>query len=129
MNLLPKEIEERLPKLYSTEQVPAEEKIAVVKFFFPAGRGTWFAVEGQREENNGYTFFGFVVSPLGPDCDEWGYFSLSELESVEVRGLRIERDEFFRPTRFSDLGVFPADRIKSPANEDLEPPPEAKDAT
>lgn len=37
-------------------------------------------------------FFGFCVSPLGSDCDEWGYTSLTELLSVRVRGLAIERD-------------------------------------
>jgi hypothetical protein len=39
-----------------------------------------------------FLFFGFCVSPLGPDCDGWGYASLTELLSVRVRGLTIERD-------------------------------------
>lgn len=102
MELLTKEIEAALPKLYSTENIPTKDKVAVVKFFFPAGRGTWYAVEGSREEDD-FVFFGYVVSPLGPDCDEWGNFSLKELEAVEVRGLRMERDLYFRPTKVIDL--------------------------
>jgi hypothetical protein len=100
--LLPPELEHQLPPLYSTENVPAEAKIAVAKFFFPAGRGTWFAVESSRQDDD-VTFFGYVISPLGPDCDEWGYFTLAELESVRVHGLRIERDLYFTPTPMADL--------------------------
>ena len=83
-----------LPPLYSTEKVPTEEKVAMVKFFDPAGRGTWYGVEFDGND----TFFGYVVSPLGPDCDEWGYFSLSELCSVQGRfGIGIELDQWFTP--------------------------------
>ncbi len=102
MALLPPDLEAQLPPLYSTEDVPAEEKLAVCKFFFPMGRGTWYAVEGSRQGED-VLFFGFVVSPLGPDCDEWGYFTLAELESVQVYGLAIERDLWFKPTPMSEV--------------------------
>src|SRR5208283_464141 len=102
MTLLPPELESRLPSLYSTENVPAEEKVAVLKFFFPMGRGTWLVVEGSRQGGD-VLFFGFVVSPLGADCDEWGYFSLAELESVEVHGLGIERDLWWNPTALGEV--------------------------
>jgi hypothetical protein len=62
-----------------------------VKFFFPAGRYTFYATEGE-EQGDDILFFGYCVSPLGPDCDEWGYTALSELQSVHVRGLSMERD-------------------------------------
>lgn len=117
MKLLTKELEARLPPLYSTEAVPAGEKVAVAKFFFPAGRATWYVVESGRDPetvpravdldgHEDVLFFGFVVSPLGKDCDEWGYFTLRELESVEVRHLHVERDLYFRPTKMSDLEVL-----------------------
>ncbi len=100
MKLLTKEVLKKLPKLYATEETPAEEKLAVVKFFDPCGRGTWYGVEYDGED----TFFGYVVSPLGPDCDEWGYFSLAELASVKNRlGLGIERDLYWRPTPMSKV--------------------------
>ena len=100
MKLLTKEIRNSLPKLYATEDVPSNEKVAVAKFFYPCGRGTWYATEFDGED----TFFGYVVSMLGTDCDEWGYFSLSELESVKgPLGLGIERDIAFRPTKIAEI--------------------------
>lgn len=63
----------------------------LVKFFFPAGRYTFYVTEGKPQGKD-FLFFGYCVSPLGEDCDEWGYTALSELQSVRVRGLTIERD-------------------------------------
>lgn len=97
MKLLTKEIAKRLPCLYATDNVKTEDKVAVAKFFDPCGRGVWYVVEGEPDGSD-TRFFGFVVSPLGPDCDEWGYFSLNELQSVRNRfGLGIERDLHFSP--------------------------------
>lgn len=93
MKLITKELTKKLPAMRTTERLEAADKVAVAKFFHPVGRGTWFAVEFDGVDE----FFGFVVSPLGADCDEWGYFSLQELESVRVRGLGIERDRWFKP--------------------------------
>jgi hypothetical protein len=103
MKLLTAAIRKILPKLYSGDSIPLEEKVAVVKFFDPCGRGTWYAFEGSPEEGD-VTFFGYVVSPLGPDCDEMGNFSLNELQSVRNRlGLGIERDIHFTPTKMSEI--------------------------
>lgn len=100
MKLLTKEIRKQLPKLYSTENVPTEEKVAVVKFFMPSGRGTWYGVEFDGED----IFFGYVVSPLGPDMDEWGNFSLTELMSLRGQfNLGIERDYWFQPQPIQPL--------------------------
>jgi hypothetical protein len=94
MMLLTKANRRALPKLRATEKVAAEKKIAQVKFFNPCGRGTWYAVEFDGVD----TFFGYVVSPLGDDCNEWGYFSLAELSQIRLRfGLGIERDRHFAP--------------------------------
>lgn len=100
MKLITKALLKKLPAIYSTEKTPQEDKIAVIKFFFPAGRGTWYGIEYDPKEK---LFFGYVVSPLGADCDELGYFSLEELESVVIRGLRIERDLYFKPTKLSEI--------------------------
>lgn len=88
MKLLTAELIAKFPKLYETEKVPNREKKVVAKFFFPAGRFTFYAVEFDGTD----TFFGYTKSPLGEDCDEWGYASLSELQSLKVRGLGVERD-------------------------------------
>ena len=103
MTLLPKSIEKMIPALYATDGVPLENKTVVAKFFDPSGRSTWYVFEGSREGAD-IQFFGFVKSALGPDCDEMGYFSLRELQSLRGRlGLRMERDAYFQPTRFADL--------------------------
>lgn len=100
MKLMTEEVKKSLPPLYATENTKAEDKVLRAKFFDPSGRGTWYAVEFDGKD----IFYGFAVSPLGEDCDEWGYFSLSELESVRGRfNLGIERDLFFTPIKFSEL--------------------------
>lgn len=77
----------------------AEE--CVVKLFDPSGRYTFFVFDGEEDEadeqgNKDMRLFGYVVSPLGADCDEWGYTLLSELASIKGRfGLGIERDRHF----------------------------------
>jgi hypothetical protein len=121
MNLVTIEIAKRLPGHCATEDVPDDRKLAVAKFFHPMGRGTWYAVEAsvrfegddveyaprdvldRLDDAEDVVFFGYVVSPLGPDCDEWGYFSLRELERVRVRGLGIERDIHWRPQTIPEL--------------------------
>ena len=48
-------------------------------------------------------FFGYV-SIFNDDCDEWGYFSLTELETIKGRfGLGIERDLYFKSRPFSQI--------------------------
>lgn len=95
MKLLTKTIENSMPKLYSTENIPASEKKICVKFFDPCGSWTWYAVEGERTEDGDYMFFGLVD---GFEL-ELGYWMLSELESVKGSlGLGIERDLHFTGT-------------------------------
>jgi len=66
-----------------------------LKFFHPTSRYTLYVTEGGEEHNGDWTFFGYAVSALGSDCDEWGYTSLSELSQVHTDGLGIERDIYF----------------------------------
>jgi hypothetical protein len=89
MKMITKAIEQKLPALYSTEEVPTDEKKGIVKFFMPWGSWTWYAVEGSKQEDGDWLFFGFVEGQE----KEWGYFVLSELTSVKGPfGLKIERD-------------------------------------
>lgn len=100
MKMLTKEIERKLEKapLHSAQGPIAEAQI-VVKFFNPTGRSNWFVVEGERQEDGDWLFFGFVQGELDETCDEFGYFRLSELEAVTVRfGLKLERDRYFSGT-------------------------------
>ena len=91
MQLLTKEIKNKIPPLYSTEEVPLEDKEFICKFFNPIGRGTWLVCEGEQVGDD-YKFFG-EVDLLER---EWGYFYLSELESIKLPwGMKIERDILF----------------------------------
>lgn len=93
MKLLTKALRAKLPPLYANEHVA--DPIAVVKFFHPMSNWTWYATEFDGVDR----FFGLVE---GHET-ELGYFSLSELASVKVRGLGIERDLHFSPTPLSKL--------------------------
>lgn len=111
MKLLPKEIEESLPKLGST----ATEKnpLVMVKFFDPYGFWVWYVIEGSRLEEgdaiildgqeypNDVLLFGLVKGFE----NELGEFSLTELELLKTRWgtPRIERDLNFEPIRLSLL--------------------------
>jgi len=95
VKLLTAEIKKQLPALYSQEN-KGKEAIAIVKFFSPVGSWTWYATEFDGEDR----FFGLVDGFE----KELGYFSLSELESVNLPfGLKIERDVHWRPTALKDL--------------------------
>jgi hypothetical protein len=49
----------------------------IVKLFFPGGRYTLYVTEGE-DLGDDVNLFGYCISALGPDCDEWGYSSLAE---------------------------------------------------
>lgn len=72
-----------------------QDHIPVVKWFAPWGSATWIITEMEQD---GDTCFG--LCDLGMGEPELGYVSLRELSSaVGPHGLKIERDEHFRPTK------------------------------
>lgn len=78
-------------KLRSNAETPDADHVPVVKFFNPAGAGTWLATELGDDDD---TLYG--IADLGFGCPEIGSFSLSELQSIRLPfGLRIERDIAF----------------------------------
>lgn len=101
MQLLTKDIENKLQKqpLYSQEQ-KGDDARAIAKFFNPCGRGTWYVLEGEKQDNGDWLFFGIAEIYER----EYTYFTLSELESVRLPfGLTIERDKYFKPCKVKDL--------------------------
>lgn len=98
MQLLPDELRQQIPKLYAQETVEAKDKIVYAKFFFPAADWTWFVTEGEAEGDD-FVFFGFVKGFE----EEWGYFTLNELEHINIHHLTVERDLYFKPGKFSDV--------------------------
>lgn len=72
-----------------------DDHIPVVKFFTPWGGATWILTD---MEPDGDTMFGLCDLGLGEP--ELGYVSLKELDAIRgPRGLRIERDLHWRPTK------------------------------
>lgn len=96
MELLTPELRAVLPKLYS--QDANDNPTVYAKFFFPAGNWTWFVTEGEPDGDD-FRFFGYVIGQE----NEWGYFTLSELQSINVHGLTIERDLYFSQGAFNDV--------------------------
>ena len=101
MKLLTKELKARFAKVGSQEEV--KDPLIIAKFFNPTGMGTWFATEYFPK---GKIFFGYV-SLFGDHNDEWGSFSLSEIEAFRGRlGLGIERDLHYGEKLASDESVI-----------------------
>ena len=80
-----------IPGLYKTEETPLKEKIIYLHFFI--GGCDWYVAEYDCYD----TCWGFAV--LNSDCQnaEWGYFSLSELEQINIHGVEVdcELEEFW----------------------------------
>ena len=104
MKLLPKEIREQLPPLYSQDG-KGGKAVVYVKYFTPSSSWSWFAVEGEpvldsSQNEVDFKFFGLV---FGHER-EFGYFLLSELEEVRgPMGLPIERDLWFKPKTLEEI--------------------------
>jgi len=80
----------QLPDLYTTEG--QSNPVAVARFII-GGRGAFYATEfSLNAKNNIGVLFGWMISPLGSDCDEWGYTVLNDTASRHF-----ERDLHFTP--------------------------------
>jgi len=94
------EIRAITPDLYATEDVSVADKTITAHFF--AGGADWWMIEMDKDED-----LAFGYCDLGLGFPEWGYFNLSELETlVAMNGLLIvERDCHFTPTLFRLLDL------------------------
>lgn len=104
-----KTLEKRFAQVGSQED--EKDPLVIAKFFNPGGAGTWYATEYDPERR---CFFGYV-SIFGDHNDEWGYFSLDELEAcrfpfdVIIEGkahrcyAKIERDLYFTEQPISKI--------------------------
>lgn len=101
MILMTNEIREKLIKAYEEnkdEETPLKDRDIIVKYFYPMGRYTFYAIEGEAYEED-MIMFGYVLSPLSPDFDELGYVSLNELKSLPL----MERDLYFKETKLGEV--------------------------
>ena len=98
MRLMTKELEKRFAQVDSQENV--QDPVIIAKFFNPCGAGTWYATEYDPKDK---IFFGYV-SIFGDWNDEWGSFSLEELESYKgPLGIGIERDLYWDEAKASTV--------------------------
>ena len=101
MPLLTDELRARLPPMYSQEAEP--EPWIYARFTMPGTGWDWYVMEGEAQEED-FLFFGFV---RGQES-EFGYFLLSELESVRTPlGTAVERDLTFTEGRLTDVVPAP----------------------
>lgn len=89
--ILPQEVRQNLPPLYSQEV--AEDPIVHIKWFSPVNYWQWFATEGE-EQNDDWMFFGLVKGFE----NELGYFTLSQL-----KGFGAEVATHFTPKPLSEV--------------------------
>lgn len=102
MKLLTKKNIKSLPAINSQDGTkPPDQMTAHVKLF-GSGRWTWYICEMDIDQDR---CFGYVQSGTSPDHDEYGYFSLRELQKLRFPpfGLPIERDRYFTPGKISDI--------------------------
>lgn len=108
MELMTKELRERIPKLYSQEKL-GSDAIAYIKFFSPASNLTWYATEFDPEEKR---FFGLTY---GFEA-ELGYFSLIEFEELnKTNPVGVERDLHWEPRPLKECDD-PAGRLTNPCS-------------
>jgi hypothetical protein len=97
MKLMTKELEKRFAEV-GRQDIP--DPLIIAKYFNPTGAGTWYATEFDPVDK---IFFGYV-SIFGDHNDEWGYFSLEELQEYRgMFGVGIERDLYIGERRFSEV--------------------------
>lgn len=95
--LMTPELEKKFPALYAQDGKGYDAEV-IAKYFFPAGRYTFYATEYDPEQR---LFFGLTVNMES----ELGYVSLDELASLRVGPfrLRIERDLYFKGGKLRDV--------------------------
>ena len=95
--LMSSDIPFSLPQFYSTEG--QKDPMVHLRFFNPIGSESWHLIEHDPEEHLAYGW-----DNLGHGHSELGYFSITELEAIELPlGQKIERDLHFKPCRLSQV--------------------------
>ncbi|CAN5661726.1 hypothetical protein BH24ACI3_BH24ACI3_00760 [soil metagenome] len=95
LELFSEELKNALPKI--SDQDGNKNPIVHAVFSFPLSGWTWFVTEGKPIEDD-FLFFGFVVGLER----EWGYFCLSELDSVDINGIKVCRYKDHEPKPLSE---------------------------
>ena len=67
---------------------------------FFIGGSDWYIAEYDPQER---LFFGYCILNNDFVNAEWGYSSYDELRSINVRGIEIDRDLQWEPTRVGEI--------------------------
>ena len=88
-NIPCKELLDKIPRLYQTEETPLAEKIIHLHFFI--GGCDWFIAEYDGDD----LFWGFANLNDEQNA-EWGYTSFSELKSFSINGVEVDCDLYWK---------------------------------
>ena len=95
MQLLTKEIQKKAKSQY--EMGSDMEQMVVARFFNPMGRGIWYLMNMDKDDDYCWGICHLYVWEIGS-------FSLKELQSIEFPfDMGIERDLHFEPIKASEL--------------------------
>src|ERR1700691_5895159 len=76
-----------IPALYATEATACDDKLIHAHYF--SSNSDWYIAEYDAETSEA---FGYVRFAHMPDCAEWGYFYLREMEEILTTQYIVERD-------------------------------------
>jgi len=89
----------KIPPLYSTEDIPLEDKVIYGHFFL--GGSDWYIAEYDQEER---IFFGYAILNEDYQNAEWGYISFDELINLKVGlGYEVEGNKYWEPKRVREI--------------------------
>ena len=100
--VIPSEITREMPPLYSGDEIPLEDKVALARVYCPINGWSWLVFE-RGTGSQAHLYFGFVFG----DFAEMGYFSEEEWASVNaLYPGAIEFDWTFTARPFSAVQEF-----------------------
>ena len=99
---------DKIPVLYSTENIALEDKEIHMHFFM--GGSDWYVAEcGNSHNMDGKIvdniFFGYVILNNDLQNAEWGYVSLSELINIKVGFVEVDRDIHWKVKKFKNINI------------------------
>ena len=90
---------DQIPRLYETESIPAKDKLMHLHFYIFGC--DWFVCEWDGVDR----FFGYAILNQDSINAEWGYFSFSELKSININSVEVccEPEETWCPRSASEI--------------------------
>jgi hypothetical protein len=95
MKLITKEFEALFKDYPLYSQDGQKDPKVIAKLFDPLSAATWYLTEYDPKEKRAFCYV------TGLQEDEFGYISLTEMESIERLGIGIEQDFYFAQKRLS----------------------------